>query len=93
MLFQVCRLVGVLKAFDQPDLAAVLQAGLQGEGVIGLPVGGAGHVSLDEELVELCSRLREVGRGSCAILFCEDEVLVESRPGRRLATSSGDVAR
>ena len=50
-------------------------------------------VDSDEELVELCSRLREVGRGSCAILFCEDEVLVESRPGRRLATSSGDVAR
>ena len=50
-------------------------------------------VDSDEELVELCSRLREIGRGSCAILFCEDEVLVESRPGRRLATSSGDVAR
>jgi len=36
-------------------------------------------VDHDEELADLCARLREAGRGSCAILFCEDEVFVESR--------------
>ncbi len=36
-------------------------------------------VDWDEELVELCSRLREMGRTSCAILFCEDDVVVETR--------------
>ena len=34
-------------------------------------------VDADEELAELCARMREAGRGSCAILYCEDEVLVE----------------
>jgi len=36
-------------------------------------------VDADNELSELCARMREMGRGSCAILFCDDEVLVESR--------------
>jgi hypothetical protein len=36
-------------------------------------------VDSDEELAELCGRLREAGQSACAILFCEDEVLVESR--------------
>ena len=36
-------------------------------------------VDSDEELAELCSRLREAGHSSCAILYCEDEVIVESR--------------
>ncbi|SRR5690606_10976480 len=36
-------------------------------------------VDADNELSELCARMRETGRGSCAILFCDDEVLVESR--------------
>ena len=36
-------------------------------------------VDADSELSELCARMREKGRGSCAILFCDDEVLVESR--------------
>lgn len=36
-------------------------------------------VDWDEELVELCSRLREMGHSSCAILFCEDDVYVETR--------------
>jgi len=36
-------------------------------------------VDSDEELAELCRRLREAGRSACAILYCEDEVLVESR--------------
>ncbi len=38
-------------------------------------------VDADNELSELCARMRETGRGSCAILFCDDEVLVESRRG------------
>ncbi len=36
-------------------------------------------VDLDEELAELCGRLREAGQSSCAILFCDNDVLVESR--------------
>jgi hypothetical protein len=36
-------------------------------------------VDADEDLSELCGRMREMGRCSCAILYCEDEVLVESR--------------
>lgn len=36
-------------------------------------------VDTDEELADLCNRLRESGHTSCAILFCEDEVFVESR--------------
>lgn len=40
-------------------------------------------VDSDEDLTELCARLQEAGRSSCAILLCEDEVLVEShRPSR-----------
>ena len=34
-------------------------------------------VDADEELAELCGRMREAGRTSCSIMFCEDEVLVE----------------
>lgn len=40
-------------------------------------------VDSDEDLAELCARMREAGRGSCAILFCEHEVLVE--PASRAA--------
>ena len=47
-------------------------------------------VDSDEELAELCGRLREAGHCSCAILFCEDEVLVESR---RPATSLAERTR
>ncbi len=36
-------------------------------------------VDADPELAELCARMREAGRSSCAILYCEDDVLVESR--------------
>ena len=35
-------------------------------------------VDSDEDLAELCSRMREAGRTSCAIRFCEDDVLVDS---------------
>jgi hypothetical protein len=36
-------------------------------------------VDSDEDLSALCARMREKGRSSCAIMFCDDEVLVESR--------------
>ena len=36
-------------------------------------------VDADEDLAILCGRMREKGRSSCTILYCEDEVLVESR--------------
>ena len=36
-------------------------------------------VDSDPELADLCARMRETGRGSCAILFCEDDVFIESR--------------
>lgn len=47
----------------------------------------------DEELVELCTRLRETGRTSCAIVFCEDEVIVEARQNgpRSAGTRTGAV--
>lgn len=44
-------------------------------------------VDADSELSELCARMREKGRGSCAILFCDDEVLVESRRTRSTAVA------
>ena len=34
-------------------------------------------VDADEDLADLCGRLREAQRSSCAILFCDGEVLVE----------------
>lgn len=34
-------------------------------------------VDADAELAELCSRMREQGRCSCTILFCEEELLAE----------------
>ncbi|MBX3185184.1 MAG: hypothetical protein KIT72_16820 [Polyangiaceae bacterium] len=37
-------------------------------------------VDWDEELPALCARMRETGRSSCSILFCDGEVLVETRP-------------
>ena len=37
-------------------------------------------VDADADIAELCGRLREAQRGSCAILFCEGEVLVEQAP-------------
>lgn len=44
-------------------------------------------VDSDQELAELCGRLREAGRSSCAILFCEDEVQIESRRPSQIPTS------
>jgi hypothetical protein len=33
-------------------------------------------VDSDEELSELCARMREAGRSSCTIVFCENAVYV-----------------
>ena len=35
-------------------------------------------VDADEDLAALCERMRETGRSSCAILYCDDDVLVQS---------------
>ena len=43
-------------------------------------------VDADEDLAELCGRIREADKSHCAILFCEDEVIVES-PAIPAATS------
>ena len=37
-------------------------------------------VDTDEDLAELCRRMREADKTHCAILFCEDEVTIESPP-------------
>ena len=37
-------------------------------------------VDTDEDLAELCRRMREADKTHCAILFCEDEVIIESPP-------------
>ena len=42
-------------------------------------------VDVDEDLAELCRRMREADKTHCAILFCEDEVIVESAPTPRAA--------
>ena len=43
-------------------------------------------VDADTDLATLCGRMRETGRSNCAILFCDEEVLVEDR--RAAPTSS-----
>lgn len=43
-----------------------------------LPVEGD-VVDSDEDAAELCARMREAGRTACAIHYCEDDVMVESR--------------
>jgi len=35
-------------------------------------------VDADEDLAELCRRMREADKTHCAIAFCEDEVIIES---------------
>ena len=37
-------------------------------------------VDADEELTELCARMREAGRTACAILRCDDAVMVDAAP-------------
>ncbi len=36
-------------------------------------------VDSDRDLAELCQRMREAGRTSCAIHYCDQDVFVESR--------------
>ncbi len=36
-------------------------------------------VDADEDLAELCRRMREADKTHCAILYCEDEVIIEAR--------------
>jgi hypothetical protein len=36
-------------------------------------------VDSDGDLAALCARMREARRAHCALVFCDDEVLVESR--------------
>jgi hypothetical protein len=51
-------------------------------------------VDWDAELVELCSRLREMGRTSCAIVFCEDDMIVQARhSGPRSVGARNGAAR
>ena len=51
-------------------------------------------VDADEDLAELCGRMRETGQTACAILFCDDEVIVESVGGLEPATSArSDLTR
>ena len=50
-------------------------------------------VDADEELAELCSRMRETGRSSCAILFCDDDVFVETRPAAPVAAPERPASR
>src|SRR5260221_8777228 len=50
-------------------------------------------VDTDPDLADLCGRLREAQRGSCAIVFCEGEVIGWLRgsvtpPGRQARTSA-----
>lgn len=35
-------------------------------------------VDVDEDLAELCERIREADKSHCAILYCEDEVIIEA---------------
>lgn len=51
-------------------------------------------VDSDEDLAVLCGRLREGQKGSCAILYCDGEVLVEQHsssppPSDRAAPRTG----
>lgn len=45
-------------------------------------------VDADEDLATLCGRMREAGRTSCSIMFCDDDVIVESRPPSQEASSA-----
>ena len=37
-------------------------------------------VDVDEDLADLCARMREASRTSCAILFCEEDARFAARP-------------
>jgi hypothetical protein len=46
-------------------------------------------VDSDREFSELCARMRETGRCSCTIVFCESDVFVEAEAA---ATGTSDYA-
>ncbi len=50
-------------------------------------------VDADEDVGALCGRMREMGRGNCAILFCDEDVLVEPRPSQIPAPASAPTLR
>lgn len=37
-------------------------------------------VDADQNLADLCRRMRETGRSSCSVLFCSGDVFVEQTP-------------
>jgi hypothetical protein len=37
-------------------------------------------VDTDEDLAELCGRIRAADKSHCAILYCDEEVIVETPP-------------
>ena len=37
-------------------------------------------VDTDEDLAELCGRMRAADKSHCAILYCDDEVIIEAPP-------------
>ena len=50
-------------------------------------------VDADPDLSELCSRMRETGRCSCAILRCEETALVPRSVRRSRVTKVGSAGR
>jgi hypothetical protein len=46
-------------------------------------------VDSDDDLSELCARMRETGRSACTILFCDGDVFVEAAtPSQRPASNA-----
>lgn len=44
-------------------------------------------VDVDDDLVELCGRIRSGANKHCAILFCEEDELEPQRPSERLRSA------
>ena len=42
-------------------------------------------VDADQDLAELCGRIRETGRSSCTILFCDEDLVVETQRSAQAA--------
>ena len=68
---QICRSVEFKGQWVALDNCRYDQSSMQ-------PVEGD-VVDSDSDLADLCGRLREGQRSSCAIVFCEGEVIVEQR--------------
>jgi len=45
-------------------------------------------VDADEDLADLCGRMRETGRTACTILFCDHDVEVQEPPPVGVAVSA-----